>query len=142
MVAKDFFYEGYRRVEIPKKVLLEVWARCLKRAGEDPSKVACEGCGLVLGKKRKEYDHQLCEAFQRLPPAKRPPIRADDVKLLGWECCHVKKSGSEVKALAKTKRLARREAGLPARKNKAPSRWPTGRNSKYKSKIGGGVEER
>lgn len=139
MVDRDFFYEGYKRVEIPKKVILEVWTRCLDKAGGDPRKVACECCGLVLGKKRKEYDHQLAEAFQRLPPAARSPIMAQDVKLLGWECCHVKKSGSEVKALAKTKRIARKEAGADPKKK---SKWPTGKNSKWKSKVGGGIVER
>ena len=110
MIARDYFHPGWRRVEIPKEVLVAVWGRVLRAAGGDPLRVACEGCGLILGKKKAQYDHTLAEAFQRLPPHERPPITPKDVKRLGLDCCHKFKSGVEVSAISKTKRLAEKEA--------------------------------
>jgi len=110
MAARDFFFPGYRRKEIPKDVLVAVWGRVLKAAGGDTAKVACEGCGLVLGTKKAQYDHTLAEALQRLAPSERPPITPQDVKYLGLDCCHKLKSGVEVSAISKSKRLAAKTA--------------------------------
>lgn len=139
MIAKDFFHEGWERVEIPKRVKIVVWSRVLARAGGDPLKIQCEKCGLILGKKKFQYDHKQAEVFQRIPPAERPPITADDAWLIGEDCCHKDKTAGEVKALAKTKRLAAREAGA---KPKSKSRWACGKDSPWKKSPDGSVKLR
>lgn len=120
MIARDFFHPGWRRQEIRKEVLVAVWSRVVKKAGGDLTKIACEGCGLILGRKKAQYDHTLAEAFQRLPPHERPPITPNDVKYLGLDCCHSPKSGSEVTALSKTKRLSEKEAQAQKKPWKKP----------------------
>ena len=94
------------RKEIPKPVKLQVFLR----AGGNTPDLRCEGCGLRLGGKRFDYDHQIAECFQTLPKSERPPITADDVKLLGYECCHKGKSASEHKANSHGKRLVSKAA--------------------------------
>jgi hypothetical protein len=93
------------RVEISKSVKLEVF----RRAG-GPECVTCEGCGLVLGGKRFDYDHTVAEVFRTASKNQRPPITADDVKLLGYACCHSEKSAREVKANSHGKRIVEKAA--------------------------------
>lgn len=139
MIARDYFHEGWERVEIPKKVKIEVWRRVLARADGDPFKIQCEKCGLILGKKLFNYDHKHAEVFQRISPAERPPITVDNAWLIGEDCCHKGKTAGEVKALAKTKRLAAKEAGgVPKKK----SRWACGKDSKWKKSPDGSVKLR
>jgi len=96
---------SYRK-EIPKRIKLEVFIR----AGGNTTRLCCEGCGQRLGGKRFDYDHQIAECFQTLPKQERPPITADDVKLLGYECCHKEKSASEHKANCHGKRIVAKAA--------------------------------
>lgn len=93
------------RLEIPKKVQLEVF----KRAG-GPGNVICEGCGLPVGSKKFHYDHKHPEVFQLAPKSERTPITADDVQLLGWECCHRGKTVREIKANCHGKRIIAKAA--------------------------------
>lgn len=123
------------RKEIPKRVKVEVFLR----AGGNTPDLRCEGCGLRLGGKIFHYDHQLAECFQTLPKSERPPITADDVKLLGYECCHKDKSASEHKANCRGKRLVAKAA----RAEKKYSRPIAGsRNTPWKKKLDGTVERR
>lgn len=116
------------RLEITKAVKLEVF----KRAG-GPGDVHCEGCGLRLGLKPFNYDHQFPEWLRTAPKAERV-ITAADVKLLGVACCHAPKTAREAGQRAKGNRLTEKAA-----KAKAPSRpLPGSRSSPWKAKIGGG----
>jgi hypothetical protein len=93
------------RLEIPKPIKLEVF----KRAG-GPGDLRCEGCGLPIGGKKIHYDHKHAEVFQNTPKSERKPITADDVQLLGWECCHKPKTISEIKANCHGKRIIAKAA--------------------------------
>lgn len=122
------------RQEIPKSVKLAVW----RRAG-GPDKVACEGCGLVLGKKPFQYDHTDPEWLQLQPKSERKKITADDVKLLGQECCHKPKTAREAGERAKD--YAVLEKG--ARVRSARGRPMAGtKRSGWKKKISGEVVKR
>lgn len=123
------------RKEIPKSVKLQVFLR----AGGNTPDLCCEGCGIRLGGKRFDYDHQVPECFQNLPKSERPPITADDVKLLGYACCHKDKSASEHKANCHGKRIVAKAA----RAEKKYSRpIPGSRRSKFKKCLNGRVEIR
>jgi hypothetical protein len=146
MVKAGFFTPERPRVEIPDGVQKEVFkrvydrTRTARRPEGDLLFMRCEGCGEVIGTKPAQYDHTHPEVFNAMHPNERPPITAADVKRLGQECCHSVKSKKEVKAKAKTERLARSMAGLPSRKNKAPSRW--GKSSPWIKGVDGKVRRR
>lgn len=93
------------RLEIPKALKLIVF----KRAG-GPDKLICEGCGFPVGGKKIHYDHKHAEVFQNTPKSERRPINADDVQLLGWECCHRDKTVREIKANCHGKRIVAKAA--------------------------------
>jgi hypothetical protein len=120
------------RKEIPKSVKIVVFLR----AGGNTPNLCCEGCGLRLGGKSFHYDHQIAECFQTLPKHERPPITADDVKLLGYECCHKEKSASEHKANCHGKRIVAKAARAETKKR---SSFRTNRDSPYKVKMDGTV---
>jgi hypothetical protein len=99
------------RLEIPKAVKLEVF----RRAG-GPEDISCEGCSLRLGGKAFDYDHSLPEWMQNAPRSERV-ITANDVKLLGRDCCHKPKTAKEagqrahgVRIVEKLARINRRES--------------------------------
>jgi hypothetical protein len=92
------------RLEIPKAVKREVF----KRAG-GPGNLICEGCGLPIGGKVFDYDHSFPEYLQSAPKSERT-ITADDVRLLGWECCHKPKTIKEIKANCQGKRIVAKAA--------------------------------
>jgi hypothetical protein len=148
MVKAGFFTPERPRVEIPDSVQKDVFKRVYDRTRTKDRPegsllfMRCEGCNEVIGMKPAQMDHTHPEVFNAMHPNERPPITPADVKRLGQECCHGVKTKAEVKAKHKTERLARSSAGLPPRKGKQKSRWPTGRGSKYKSKVGGGTVER
>lgn len=50
------------------------------------------------------------------------------------ERCMLTKTQADIPAIAKAKRIKAKHLGI-----RKPSRWPTGRDSKWKSKIGGGT---
>ena len=120
------------RLEIPKPVKLAVF----KRAG-GPSHLRCEGCTLPLRGKRFAYDHTIPEWMQNLPPAQRV-ITADDVKLLGEECCHKPKTAREAGERAHGKRIIEKAAG--ARPKGRPI--PGSRTSAWKRHMDGSVSRR
>ena len=91
------------RLEIPKKIKLEVY----KRAG-GPDHLVCEGCKLPIMGKRFDYDHIRPEVFNE--PKSARVITADDVQLLGYECCHKFKSAREHKDNCHGKRIVAKAA--------------------------------
>jgi hypothetical protein len=130
------------RKEIPKAVKLEV----LIRAG-GPENPRCEGtrddgerCNLPLKGKRFDFDHTWPEWLRTTPKAKRPPITAADVKLLGWSCCHKVKTAIEATERAKDYAVFEKHNGLRAKRKGRP--MPFGRDSKFKRKITGEIVER
>lgn len=148
MIKAGFFTPERDRVEIPDKVQKDVFKRVYDRTRTKDRPegsllfMRCEKCGKVIGMEDARYDHIHAEVFNAQHPNEREPITAADVQRIGQKCCHSGKTKAEVKARNKTERLARSAAGLPPRKGKKKSRWPTGRDSQYKSKVGGGVVKR
>lgn len=79
--------------------------------------IACEGCGLVLGRKPYEIDHTIPEA---LVVDKTKPLTIEEGKLLGKACCH--RGGKTAKDVGDIARAVRREAkhiGIKKRRG-----WP------------------
>lgn len=88
-----------------------VYAQIVKRAMLDSGEIACEGCGLILGKKVYHIDHTVADALQ---VDKSRKLTADDGKLLGVECCHKPKTKSDVKVISKAKRVEESYLGMRA----------------------------
>lgn len=78
-----------------------VYAQIVKRAMQANGEIACEGCGLILGKKKYHVDHTIADGLQI---DKSRKLTADDGKLLGVECCHAPKTRTDVKVIAEAKR--------------------------------------
>ena len=95
------------RMEIPKPVKLVVWKRA---GGQSELGVTCEGCGLKLGKKSFHYDHIFPEWLQVASKAEREKIKPEDVKLLGYECCHKPKTAIEAGERSKDYAVIEKEA--------------------------------
>lgn len=96
----------------------------VKRATNAAGYVACEGCGLVLGKKPYEIDHIIPEAL-RPDEDKTRPLSIADGQLLGMECCHRGADGKtrqDVKRIAKAKRSAAKHMGFERPKQPIPGR--------------------
>jgi hypothetical protein len=121
----------YARVEIPKKVKLEVF----ERAG-GPGNVCCEGtCKLPLRGKKFEYHHDKAEWLQNEPPASRPPITAADVRLLCLPCHHAV-SAKDTKVRAHGKRIVEKIANIDRRSASSGRR---GFSDRYKKKMSGDI---
>lgn len=122
------------RMEIPKRVKLEV----LVRAG-GPADPRCEGtdgkpCGLSLRGKPMEYEHVFPEWLHTTPKKDRPPITAKDVRLNG-HCCHKPKTAREAKERAKDYAVLEKHNGIrPKRKGKP---MPGTKASGWKHKMSG-----
>ena len=121
-----------RRREFPRKIKAQIILRATNERGQ----VVCEGCGLVLGKKRYEIDHRVPEAL-RLSDAK--PLTAEDGKLLGRDCCHKPKTADDIRKIRKADRVRDRDTGAFP---KAKRPIPGSRNSPFKIKMDGTVERR
>jgi hypothetical protein len=78
-----------------------VYAAIVKRAMQPNGEIACEGCGLILGRKPYHVDHTIPDALQ---VDKSRKLTADDGKLLGVECCHKPKTVEDKGVIAKAKR--------------------------------------
>lgn len=78
-----------------------VYAQIVKRAMHPKHGICCEGCGLVLGKKKFHVDHTIADALQI---DKSRKLTAEDGKLLGVECCHDPKTKVDVAVIAEAKR--------------------------------------
>lgn len=103
------------RREFPK----EVYAQIVRRAMLPTGEIACEGCGLILGKKPYHIDHTIPDA---LFLDKKRKLTADDGKLLGVKCCHAPKTKQDVKDIAEAKRREAKHLGFERRKQPIPSR--------------------
>lgn len=98
-----------------------IYAQIVKRAMLPSGEVACEGCGLVLGKRKFHVDHTKPDALEI---DKSRQLTADDGKLLGVECCHAPKTAVDVAVIAQAKRREAKHLGIksePARKVQGPS---------------------
>lgn len=95
-----------------------VYAQIVHRATVN-GVVACEGCGLILGKKPYHIDHTIADALQI---DKSRKLTADDGKLLGVECCHDPKTREQdIPAIAKAKRREANHLGFEAPASKLKS---------------------
>jgi hypothetical protein len=112
-------------------------AAIVLRATDENGVVACEGCGLKIGKKPYEINHKTPEA---LVVDKSKPLTIDDGEVLGRDCCHRPLTNEEhIPAIARAKRLEAKHLGL----KKTSSRpMPFGRKSRLKKKISGEVVAR
>lgn len=110
-----------------------VYAQIVKRAMQANGEIACEGCGLILGKKKYHVDHTIPDA---LFLDKSRKLTADDGKLLGVECCHAPKTKDDVAVIAKAKRVEANHQGFarPAPKIKSPGFPVTEKAAKRESK--------
>ncbi|KSV78961.1 hypothetical protein N182_18355 [Sinorhizobium sp. GL2] len=103
------------RREFTKSVYIQIVKRAMLPNGE----IACEGCGLILGKKKYHVDHTIADALQI---DKSRKLTADDGKLLGVDCCHKPKTADDVAVIAEAKR---REANhLGVKRQTKPIRSP------------------
>jgi hypothetical protein len=120
----------YARVEIPKKVKLEVFERA---GGLDH--LRCEGhCKLPLRGKKAEYHHCKAEWLQNEPPSTRPPITAADVLLLCVPC-HAAISAKDTTKRAAGKRIVEKQAGISRSKR-------GGFSKRFSRKMSGDVVDR
>lgn len=92
-----------------------VYAQIVKRAMLPSGEIACEGCGLVLGKKLYHIDHTVPDGLQVDKSAK---LTAADGKLLGVECCHKPKTKKDKGDIAKAKRVEANYLGFKSPKQK------------------------
>lgn len=122
-----------KRLEISKRTKLEVF----QRAG-GPGDLRCEKCGLNIGGKRFDYHHEIPEWVRNAPLSEREPITADDVKLLGYECCHKDISAKDQKTMWHGKRIV--EKAARAKKSRNP--LPGSRGSRMRIKMDGTVVDR
>jgi hypothetical protein len=95
-----------------------VYAQIVKRAMQPNGEIACEGCGLILGKKLYHVDHTIADGLQI---DKSRKLTADDGKLLGVECCHKPKTAVDVAVIAEAKRREAKYLGIKRPKQKIPS---------------------
>lgn len=103
------------RREFPK----EIYAQIVRRAMQPTGEIACEGCGLVLGKKPYHVDHTIPDA---LFLDKKRKLTAADGKCLGVECCHAPKTKLDVANIAEAKRREAKNLGMKTKvKVKIPS---------------------
>lgn len=93
----------------------DVYAQIVKRAMQPNGEVACEGCGLILGKKPYHVDHTKPDGLEI---DKSRKLTAADGKLLGVECCHAPKTKQDVAQIAQAKRREAKDLGLPKPKSK------------------------
>lgn len=93
------------RREFTKPVYVQIVKRAMLPNGE----IACEGCGLILGKKKYHVDHTIADALQI---DKSRKLTADDGKLLGVECCHKPKTADDVAVISEAKRREANHLGI------------------------------
>lgn len=89
-----------------------VYAEIVRRATTDDYHIACEGCGLILGRKAWHVDHTIPDG---LFLDKTRKLTAADGKLLGVECCHSPKTKQDVKDIAEAKRREAKHLGIKTR---------------------------
>lgn len=94
-----------------------VYAQIVKRAMLPTGEIACEGCGLVLGKRPYHVDHTKPDGLE---VDKSRKLTADDGKLLGVECCHAPKTKQDVADIAEAKRREAKHLGIKRPKGRIP----------------------
>lgn len=93
------------RREFTKAVKAQIVTRAMTPDGQ----IACEGCGLILGRKPYNIDHTIPTALI----VEKRKLTAEDGKLLGKECCHDPKTRLvDVPAIAKAKRNEAKNMGI------------------------------
>lgn len=102
----------------------------LLRASRATGFPCCEKCGVMIKRGDVEFDHVIADTFGGKPT------------LENCEClcrnCHSQKTATiDVPAYAWSERQRTKEAFI-----RKPSKWLTGRDGKFKAKIGGGVVRR
>lgn len=124
------------RLEFDKHVKMEMF----RRAG-GPENLRCEGCQMLLRGKPFEYDHTLeCWEMEDVAHYLRPPLTAEDGKLLGKLCCHQPKTARKSKERAHGVRLVEKSAGI--KRGDKRSSFRTNRDSRYKKRMDGKVVDR
>lgn len=121
------------RREFPRAVYAQIVHRAM--AGGE---IACEGCGLVLGKKPYHIDHTIPDALQ---VDKTRKLTAADGKLLGVECCHKPKTAIDQGNIAEAKRREAKHLGIPgpvAKITSAPFQKST-KTAKRQAKAAGKI---
>lgn len=94
------------RRNFTKPVMAQIVTRAMTRDGQ----IACEGCGLILGRKPYNIDHIIADG---LVIDKSKKLTAEEGQLLGKECCHDPKTHKiDVPAIAKAKRNEARNLGI------------------------------
>ncbi len=93
------------RREFTKKVYAEI----VKRAMQPNGDIACEGCGLILGKKPYHIDHIKADGLEIDKSAK---LTAKDGQLLGVDCCHKEKTKQDVAVISEAKRREEKHLGM------------------------------
>ncbi len=86
-----------------------VKAQIVLRATNADGNVACEGCGLVLGKRPYHIDHTKPDGLE---VDKSRKLTAADGKLLGAECCHAPKTQVDRQMIDRAKRVEARHLGF------------------------------
>lgn len=117
-----------KRREFSNKVRGQIAHRAMNADGQ----IACEKCGLILGKKPYEIDHIIAEA---LVIDKSKPLTAEDGQLLGY-CCHRGEDGKtsqDVADIARAKRREARHVGAWRPKGNIPS--PPPRPKPFRDKL-------
>ncbi len=103
----------------------------VKLQADERANGRCESCGgLFKGSKGKHYDHENPDYFSK-------DASLGNCQVLCIACHMVKTGQKDVPAIAKSRRIRKREAGL-----QKPSRFPGGRGSPFKKKLNGEVEPR
>jgi hypothetical protein len=118
------------RREFTKAVYAQIVKRAMLKSGE----IACEGCGLILGRKKFHVDHTVPDALQI---DKSRKLTAEDGKLLGVECCHKAKTVIDQGVIAKAKRVEESYLGMrsPAKKLRGTAFPKAARPEKTSTKI-------
>lgn len=105
-----------------------VKAQIVRRATLQNGEVACEGCGLILGKKPFDIDHTIPDAMFL---DKSRKLTADDGKLLGKQCCHDPKTHEiDIPTIAKVKRVEAKHTGVTKPSGKFPKPAKAARHAK------------
>lgn len=122
-----------KRREFSRKQKAEIILRATDKSGM----VACEGCGLRLGRKPFEIDHIVAEAFIL---DKTIPLTIDDGQLLGKDCCHRNgKTADDIRRIRKADRQRDRHTGAML---KSARPMPCGKRSPFKKLFSGEVVRR
>jgi 5-methylcytosine-specific restriction enzyme A len=109
------------RQEFPAKIKVAAFERAKKR---------CERCGAILIAGKFRYNHRIPDALGGQPTL-------DNCEVLCIACDSAQTYQTDIPAIAKTRRIRKREAGIKKR-----SSFLTSKDSPYKKKLSGEVVRR